>query len=479
MATIPFPFRSAAHRGDLGGLPAAMQPYPFLRWFALVSAAAILFVLLTVSLFLSRFVEDTSLSHDAEGLTQLIRGIVEVEGAKGYFLAGEADGPGDFEEFLVHLAKLPGVLRTNVYSLERVVLWSSDPSLIGRHFPDNRELDEAFAGRAVVSTGRLGSTDDKPEHARLGDPGGRFVENYLPVWSPARDERRVIGVIEVYRTPVRLFRAIDENQQRIWWAGLGVATLLYAVLFVIVARAARMMTRQQAALVAAEKLATAGEMASAVAHGLRNPLASIRSTAELGLETGASGEVRELLSEVVTQADRLEGWIRQFLTTAREGSRAAAAADLYATVEECVAQFRPTLDRHAITLTLDLPRDLPPVGFSPVTLRQVLNSVIANALEAMTEEGRLRISALRQRRRVVVVEVADTGPGMTAAEVEAALSPFATTKPAGLGLGLPLARETLERQGGRLEITSQPGAGTRVRLVLPVAPAADGRRTLP
>ena len=66
-----------------------------------------------------------------------------------------------------------------------------------------------------------------------------------------------------------------------------------------------------------------------------------------------------------------------------------------------------------------LPRDLPPVGFSPVTLRQVLNSVIANALEAMTEEGRLRISALRQRRRVVVVEVADTGPGMTAAEVEA------------------------------------------------------------
>jgi len=255
---------------------------------------------------------------------------------------------------------------------------------------------------------------------------------------------------------------------------IAVGLLLYLLLFVIVARAARVMARQQAALVAAERLAMAGEMASAVAHGLRNPLASIRSTAELGLETGPKGEVQELLGEVVTQADRLEGWIRQFLTTARENPAGLAPADVRATVQDCLAQFRPTLARHAITAATALAEDLPRVRFNPVMLRQVLNSVLANASEAMAGGGgRLTVGAAADAGRVTI-EVADTGPGMSTAEIEAALSPFATTKPAGLGLGLPLAREMLERHGGRLEIESRPGAGTKVRLLFTAAPA-DGR----
>ena len=101
-------------------------------------------------------------------------------------------------------------------------------------------------------------------------------------------------------------------------------------------------------------------------------------------------------------------------------------------------------------------------------LRQSLSSILANALEAMESGGRLTVAAAGGRG-AVVIEVRDTGPGMSGAEIEAALRPFATTKPAGLGLGLPLARETLGRHGGTLELASRPGAGTTARLTLPVA----------
>jgi signal transduction histidine kinase len=467
MAAGTFRFRSAAHRGDLERGAARPAPFPLLRWFALLSAATILFVALAGTLFLVRFVERTSLLQSTEGLMQLVNSIVEVENAQGFFLRGEHGPPdSDFREFLVHLGKLPGVLRTNVYGLDRSVLWSTDPALVGRRFPDNDELETALAGQPVVETGSTGTAGDKAEHVELARPGDRFVENYLPIWSTGPDERRVIGAIELYRTPTRLIEAIQQTQFRIWWGGLLVGGVLYLALFAIVARAACVMRQQQTALLAAEKLATAGEMASAVAHGLRNPLASIRSTAELGLETGAAGHVRELLAEVVDQADRLEGWIRQFLTSARAAGSGRPPADLGTVLAECAAQFRPTLARRGMALALDLPERLPRVALCPVVLRQILNSILANALEAMTEGGRLEIAATA-RGRQVAVEVRDTGPGMSGAEVAAALLPFATTKPAGLGLGLPLARETLERHGGGLHILSRPGTGTTVRLTLP------------
>jgi signal transduction histidine kinase len=476
MATIPYRFRSAAHHGDVGRGQPGPAPFPLLRWFALLSAAAILFVSVTGTLFLSRFVERASLLQSTDGLAQLVNSIVEVENAHAFFLR---DGPGgandDFEEFLIHLGQLPSVLRTNVYGRDHTVLWSSDPVLIGRRFSDNDELEAAFAGTAVVSTGRVsqaGEKGEKAEHTELAGPGGRFVENYLPIWASPPHERTVIGVIETYRTPVRLLAAIQRTQEQIWWGALAITALLYLALCVIVARAARVMHRQQAALVAAEKLATAGEMASAVAHGLRNPLASIRSTAELGLESDAQSEVRELLAEIIDQADRLEGWIRQFLTSARSGAAEQVPADARAVIADCARQFGPTLARRGVALELRVPERLPRVRFCPVILRQILNSILANALEAMTDGGKLGVRAMSADAHVTI-EITDTGPGMSDAEVAAALSPFATTKPAGLGLGLPLAREALERHGCSLRITSRPGAGTTVRLILPVAREAE------
>jgi signal transduction histidine kinase len=262
---------------------------------------------------------------------------------------------------------------------------------------------------------------------------------------------------------------IGQAQEKVWWMTLAAGLVLFAVLFLIVARAARVIRLQQRALVGSERLSTAGEMASAVAHGLRNPLASIRSSAELGLAARSAEQVRELLRSIVSDADRLESWIRQFLYFAQAGVKAGEPGEPEKAIAAALTQFEPLMARRRIALERALKGPLPRVRLNDVILGQILNSVIANALEAMGEGGRLRLAAWADRQRVTL-EVGDTGPGMSPDQITAALSPFVTSKPTGLGLGLPLARDTLERQGGRLEIESRPGSGTTMRLRLPRSP---------
>jgi signal transduction histidine kinase len=446
---------------------------PLLPW--LSALTAILFALLaaTGGTLLASFIEQTTLARDGETITQLINSIVHVEQATGFFLSGGAEAHrGDIEEFVSHLGNVPSVLRANAYGIDRTVLWSSDPELIGKRFLDNQELESAFRGEPVIESGTVGEPAEKAEHVQLGTPGERFVENYLPIHGQGPDEPDVVGVIEIYRTPVSLFEGIRDSARRAWFGVAALGLLTYASLLALLWRAELAVRRQQAALVSAEQLATAGEMASAVAHGLRNPLASIRSSAELGLECEAQGETRGLLTEIIENADRLEGWIRQYLASARAGAAADAPADPRAVIEASLAEYRPLLARTGVTLDASLPERLPAVKLHPVILGQLLNSLLANAGEASAAGSSVQLRAATLGRKRVLIEVQDEGPGLTPADAEQAFTPFVTTKRSGLGLGLPIARETLERHGGRLHFTSRPGFGTTVGLELPVAAGA-------
>ena len=420
-------------------------------------------------MFLQRAVEHTALQHDAEIMSGLVNSLLRTEHATGLFAGETVAGSEDrLFEFLKHLESFPGVLRTNVYDPSGTVIWSSEPSLTGATFDTNTELSEALRGRIVYETGTVGGPGEKEEHRGLAAPGVRFVENYLPVWLNGDSNGNVVGAVEVYRVPKTLSDAIGSARAQIAAAAVAFGSALYAAMFLIVARAARIIREQQAALVAAERLSTAGEMASAVAHGLRNPLASIRSSAELlQIETNHE-EARELAGGIIVDADRLEGWIRQFLGAARLGRGADSPSELSTILRACQRHFEPMLARRQIAMKIDVPESLPKVALGAIMLSQIVSSVIVNAYEAMERGGELRLTARSQGTRVVL-GIEDTGPGMSEHEIAAALEPFVTTKAAGLGLGLPLARETLERHGGRLVIRSTPGVGTTVELHLPQA----------
>jgi signal transduction histidine kinase len=444
------------------------KTFSLTRWFAALSLVTLVAISAMAAFWLSRFLSEEMLRRDAVLTMEFVRSLVLAEHAVPYFRhPGSADQKA-LEENFRHLARMPDVVRANVYWSNKAVLWSSDPSMVGRQFPDNPELDEALAGELVVHSGKVDA--DRPrksEHVHLAERTRYYVESYIPV----RDEASgtTVGVVEVYRVPDALFDAIHSGRRIVWTGAVAASLLLYGALFWIVLRADRVMRAQRLRLLEAETLAVVGEMGSAVAHGIRNPLASIRSSAELLIDSSGQGYA-ESAGDIIAEVDRLEKWVRELLGYVGPLRPAAAPVDLGAVLAEVLEGFRRELERRGVRGEARVAKDLPHARGDPALLGQVFASLVANALEAMSGGGRLTLRARTARGgREVEVMVEDTGSGVAPEQMDKVFRPFHTSKARGLGLGLPLARRIIERLGGTIELRSTPGVGTSVEVRLPAA----------
>jgi len=443
------------------------KPTNLVRSFALLSLISISVICFVAALLLSRFMENALVQRDAIVTAELIQSIAEHEEPDLTFdrpeLLSDEEGLG---ELFIHITKIPDVLRANVFAPDRSIVWSNDRDLVGQRFVDNEELDEALRGKMVVELGRLsGST--KHEHAFFDVGVTEFVENYVPI--KARDRGEVVGVVEIYRTPAALFDTIRRGTWLVWSIALASGVFLYATLFWVVHRAANVMREQHALLVESETMVAVGEMATAVAHGIRNPLASIRSSAELALEEETTAIGHEATQDVILEVDRIGQWLREMLLFARPERGELFEVDLGKTVRESLDNFQVTMTRQRIRPQVEISDDLPPVKGDARLLSQMFNSVIANAVEAMPNGGSLDVRArLCRERRELEMTLSDTGCGIPRAHLDQVLKPFFTSKRSGLGIGLQLVKRIVERHGGRVMLSSVEGQGTTVTLVYPV-----------
>jgi signal transduction histidine kinase len=230
--------------------------------------------------------------------------------------------------------------------------------------------------------------------------------------------------------------------------------------------------RTQAQLVQSEKLASIGEMAAAVAHGLRNPLASLRAAAQLVRRHPEAPSSAEHLNAIVEEVDRLDRRISHLLSFSRPAPYHPLRESVPRLVEGLLPTFTEPLRQRGIELQLELSPMLPEIRVDPMQLEQALVEIVSNALDAMPQGGRLRIGASLNGAgggpAEVSIEIADTGPGIPDQVLPSVCEPFFTTRQDGTGLGLAIAKRYVEQNGGRLEIVSRPG-GTTVRVRLPVA----------
>ena len=418
---------------------------------------------------LSYFLRERMIRQEAELTQSFVQHAVSTLHGERYFESDVDPDVGDaaaLRQMFAELATMPGVLRTNVYDAERRVIWSSDPAVRRRAHAANPELEQALAGRLIVESGHvMARSADKPEHAGLGQPGDQYVESYIPIRST--DSARVVGAFEIYKVPRELFSAIHDGSRLVWLLSVASAGLLFVALIGLVRHAQRTIEAQRVRLVESEAWAVTGEMALAVAHGVRNPVATIRSSAELLLGMH-DAEVDERARDVIDTADRLDGWVRQLLNATRPIDVASGCADLSRVLADTLRPFEHDLQRKRIACDLDCEHALPSVRADTALLEMLVSNVISNAIDAMAEGGRLLIQARRADAHRVSLSVRDTGVGMSAQALAQAKKPFHTTKPRGLGLGLPLSRRLIERLGGRFTIDSAPGAGTTVSLELPI-----------
>ena len=215
----------------------------------------------------------------------------------------------------------------------------------------------------------------------------------------------------------------------------------------------------QAQLVEQEKLASVGQMAAGVAHGLRNPLASLRASAQLALRHPDSPAARESLESMISEVDRLDKRITHLLTFSRPAPLHPMRESLSALVAGLLPALNRLLQDRAVTLRTDLPGDLPDTMLDPMKVEQTMHELIANALDAMPGGGTLGLSARASDDRTsVIVEITDTGKGIPDEVLPAVTDPFFTTRPEGTGLGLAIAKRFVEQNGGTLEISSAVGS---------------------
>jgi two-component system nitrogen regulation sensor histidine kinase GlnL len=229
-----------------------------------------------------------------------------------------------------------------------------------------------------------------------------------------------------------------------------------------------------------ERFAAFGRIAAGLAHEIRNPLGGIRGAGELLARRAESGKSKETAELVVREATRIAALVDEFMVFARGESLRLAPVNVHRLLDDVLALLAldPLAERVEIVREYD--PSIPELLADADRLTQVFLNLGRNALQAMEgKEGALTVTtrmtldhriALSPGRPVPTVGVwlADTGHGMAPAELRQATTPFFTTRAGGTGLGLAVAEYWVAQHQGTLSLESAPGAGTRVRVTLPL-----------
>jgi signal transduction histidine kinase len=239
--------------------------------------------------------------------------------------------------------------------------------------------------------------------------------------------------------------------------------------------------RAEEALKWRDRLAAMGELASTVAHEVRNPLNAVGMTAQrlrrefLGTVPEAAperGELVELLSTMASETKRIERIVQQFLEYARPPRLAPEPVDLGALIEDVAGRARPLAEARGIRLDAAA-TEAGTATVDAAQLRQALDNLLRNAVEATPAGGVVSVSARRESKGHAI-DVRDTGRGIEPDQLPRIFDLYFTTKPEGTGVGLAVTQQIVTAHGGTIEVGSRPGEGTTMTVRLP-AGEDDGR----
>ena len=217
-----------------------------------------------------------------------------------------------------------------------------------------------------------------------------------------------------------------------------------------------------------DRLASLGEMAAGIAHELKNPLAGIEVMAGLlRRQVPDSPDAQSILADIISESKLANAIVVEMLEFVRPLRLQVARTDLGPVLHQAITLAESKVPRGEIAVAIDLAPDLPMIDGDEHQLCQVFTNLLANAFEALDRTGHIHVTATttiigedptiagpHQPAKMVVVDVADNGPGVPAELTDKIFDPFFTTKPQGSGLGLAIVRKIVDAHDGRIDVNS-------------------------
>lgn len=235
------------------------------------------------------------------------------------------------------------------------------------------------------------------------------------------------------------------------------------------AEANRNLIEAEAAVRRSDRLAALGQLSAGLAHELRNPLGSIKGSADLLARTaarsdpGSTAMAKELAEIISAEVDRTNSLVTRFLDFARPLEPKRVAVNVTEVIDRAVK-------RAGVEVIRDYSASLPPVPMDPELMEQVFLNLISNAAEASAPGSPVTVST-REEDGQAEVSVIDRGCGIPVDRIDAIFNPFVTTKKTGVGLGLAIVSKIVDGHGGKMSVESEPGKGSTFRVFLPLAPS--------
>ena len=230
-----------------------------------------------------------------------------------------------------------------------------------------------------------------------------------------------------------------------------------------------------------DRLAALGEMAAAIAHEVKNPLAGIEVMAGiLKRQLTESPDAQNILADIIKEAKMANVIVQEVLAFVRPLRLQVEDVSLGDVVRDAVTMAESHWQKGKIEIRVEVPESLRPIQGDPHQLRQIFTNFVTNAFEAMNGAGTIEITAIaidgeeestaaeQTPGPMVMITITDTGPGIPPEVMDRIFSPFFTTKPQGSGLGLAIVRKIVDAHDGRIDVGQRPGGGTVFRVSLPV-----------
>ncbi|HXW07312.1 MAG TPA: ATP-binding protein [Vicinamibacterales bacterium] len=231
-----------------------------------------------------------------------------------------------------------------------------------------------------------------------------------------------------------------------------------------------------------DRLAALGEMAAAIAHEVKNPLAGIEVMAGiLKRQLTDSPDAQSILGDIIKEAKMANSIVLEVLEFVRPIRLQVERISLRDVIDDAVSLAESHAPRGAASVEVALQDDIAAITGDSQQLRQLFTNLLTNAFEALNGRGTVRIDAAALVEEelfggseghtgpYVQVDVSDDGPGVPPDVMDRIFSPFFTTKPQGSGLGLAIVRKIVDAHDGRIDVSGRPAGGTRFRVTLPVS----------